>query len=67
MHSGSAPYYGEKYKVNGGTLILISIEILKSYGFRILVASNDYDSTQNRWLKKSGKIVHLSFCYTNLP
>ena len=49
-----------------GRLIVESIEILKSYGFTILVELNDYDSTQNRWLKKSGKIVHLSFCYTDL-
>ena len=44
-----------------GVLIVISIEILKSYGFTILVVSNDYDSTQNRCLVKSGKIAHLSF------
>ena len=42
-----------------GVSIVISIEILKSYGFTILVASNDYDSTQNRSLVKSGKIAHL--------
>ena len=44
-----------------GVSIVISIEILKSYGFIILVASNDYDSTQNRSLVKSGKMAHLSF------
>ena len=35
-----------------GVSIVISIEILKSYGFTILVVSNDYDSTQNRCLVK---------------
>ena len=48
-----------------GVSIVISIEILKSYGFKILVASNDYDSTQNPSLVKAGKIAHLSF-FTNL-
>ena len=36
-----------------GVSIVISIEILKSYGFTILVVLNDYDSTQNRCLVKS--------------
>ena len=49
-----------------GVSIVISIEILKSYGFTILVVLNDYDSTQNGSLVKSGKIAHLSFSFTNL-
>ena len=49
-----------------GVLIVISVEILKSYGFTISVVSNDYDSTQNRYLVKSGKIDHLSLYFTNL-
>ena len=49
-----------------GVSIVMSIEDLKSYGFTILVVSNDYDSTENRCLVKSGKIDHLSFCFTNL-
>ena len=49
-----------------GVSIVISIEILKSYGFTILVVLNDYDSTQNRGSVKSGKIAHLSFSFINL-
>ena len=49
-----------------GVSIVISIEILKSYGFTILVVLNDYDSTQNRCLVKLGKIAHLSFSFINL-
>ena len=49
-----------------GVSIVMSIEDLKSYGFTILVVSNDYDSTQNRCLVKSVKIDHLSCCFTNL-
>ena len=49
-----------------GVSIVMSIEILKSYGLTILVVLNDYDSTQNRCLVKSGKIAHFSFCFTNL-
>ena len=49
-----------------GVSIVISIEILKSYGFTILMVLNDYDSTQNRCLVKSRKIAHLSFSFINL-
>ena len=49
-----------------GVSIVISIEILKSYGFTILVVLNDYDSTQNRCLVKLGKIAHLSLSFINL-
>ena len=49
-----------------GVSIVMSIEILKSYGYTILVVSNDYDSTQNRCLVKSVKIDQLSCCFTNL-
>ena len=49
-----------------GVSIVISIEILKSYGFTIFVVLNDYDSTQNRYLVKLGKIAHLSFSFINL-
>ena len=49
-----------------GVSIVMSIEILKSYGYTILEVSNDYDSTQNHYLVKSVKIDHLSCCFTNL-
>ena len=49
-----------------GVSIVMSIEDLKSYGFTILVVSNDYDSTLNRYSVKLGKIDHLSFSFTNL-
>ena len=49
-----------------GVSIVMSIEDLKSYGFTILVVSNDYNSTLNRCLVKLGKIDHLSFCFTDL-
>ena len=44
-----------------GVSIVMSIEDLKSYGFTILVVSNDYDSTQNPSLVKAGKIANVSF------
>ena len=49
-----------------GVSIVMSIEDLKSYGFTILVVSNDYDSTLNHCLVKLGKNDHLSFCFTDL-
>ena len=49
-----------------GVSIVMSIEILKSYGFIILVVLNDYDSTQIWCLVKLRKIAHLSFSFINL-